>query len=182
MPDNRATQASLALARGIEAELGAVVHAAERTVILLGGLETSGMEENQLRNVLNVAQDQASQSVPVVVNFIRYQIGRARTGKHWQYNGFGLQVIDDVGNVVAEAARRAVSDAAEWLTQQGQTADEAAREEMQATAHTQLVTDYLGFLNRAFVYIRKTNGGWERLRDLVAERAGAQTEREESDA
>jgi len=180
MPDNRATQSSLALTRGIEAQLGTIVHAAERTVILLGGLETSGMEESQLRNVLNVAQD--SQSVPVVVNFIRYQIGRTRVGEQWQHNGFGLQVIDDIEGTVTEAAQRAVSSVIEWLAREGQAVDETTHEEIQTTAHRQLMTDYLGFLNRAFVYIRNVDGGWSRLNGLVAERAGAQQEQEESDA
>ncbi len=180
MPNNQTTQASPALARGVEAQLGATVHAAERTVTLLGGLEESGMEENQLRNVLDVAQD--SQSVPVVVNFIRYQIGRARTGEHWQYNGFGLQVIDDIEGIVAEAARRATGDAVQWLARQGQAVDEETRKEIQAAAHAQLMTDYLGFLYRAFVYIRNTKGGWNRLSALVAERAGAQAEQEGGDA
>lgn len=182
MPGNQAMQMNLALARGMEAQLGAIVHAAEQTVILLGSLQTSGMEENQLRNVLDVAQDKDSRSVSVVVNFIRYQIGRARTGKHWQYNGFGLQVIEDIEDVVAEAARRAVSDAIEWLARQGETVDDTNREDVQATAHIQLMTEYLGFLNRAFIYVRKTNAGWDRLNNLVKERADAQTEREESDA
>jgi len=180
MQVNQTTQASLAPTRSVEAQLGAIVHAAERTVILLGGLETSGMEESQLRNVLNVVQD--SQSVPMVVNFIRYQIGRARTGEHWQHNGFGLQVIDDLEGAVAEAARRATSDAAAWLARQGQVVDEATREEMQASAHIRLMIDYLGFLHRAFVYIRNTKGGWARLSALVAERAATQIEGEEGDA
>jgi len=180
MPNNQTTQASLALTRGMEAQLGAIVHVAEHTVILLGGLETSGMEENQLRNVLNVAQD--SRSVPLVANFIRYQIGRARVGTQWQHNGFGLQVIDDIENVVAEVARQAVGDAVGWLVRQGQVVDETAPKEMQATAHVQLMTDYLGFLNRVFVYIRNTQDGWSRLSELVTERAGAQQEQEESDA
>ena len=167
MPANQVMQTDLALMRGVEAQLGAIVHMAERTVILLEGLETSGMEENQLRNVLDVAQE--SQSVPVVVNFVRYQIGRARTGEHWQYNGFGLQVIDDIEKTVAEAAQRVA------------TVGGTTNKHIQAAAHVRLMIDYLGFLNRAFIYIRKTSGGWERLSTLVAERTNAQRE-EESDA
>jgi len=180
MPDERAMQASLALMQGIEAELKAIVYTAERTVTLLGNLETSGMEENQLRNVLNVAQE--SQRVTVVVNFIRYQIGRKRVGEQWQHNGFGLQVIQDIEKTASEAAQRAVDHATEWLIKHKQTVDELTRQQMQDTAHTKLMTYYLGFLNRAFVYIRKTKGGWSHLKDLVDERASARSEGEKSDA
>ena len=173
-------QASVALARGVKAELGAIVHTAERTVILLEGLEASGMEENQLRNVLDVARD--SHSVPMVVKFIQYQIGRARVGKQWQHNGFGLQVISDIEETVAQAARRAANNAAAQLARRRHTTDEITRDQIQASVHEQLMTNYLGFLYRAFVYVRNVKGGWNRLSELVAQRTSVQTELEENDA
>jgi len=153
---------------------------AEHSVILLEELKTSGMEESQLRNVLDVAR--SSQTVLEVIYFIEYQIGRARIGEHWQRNGFGLQVVSDIEESVAVSAQQAVDSAIAWLATQGQTVDKATQEEMASTAHLQLMIDYLGFLYRAFVYIRNVDGGWSRLSDLVAERTAAETGQEKSDA
>jgi hypothetical protein len=180
MSGNQLEEANLALTRSIEAQLGTIVHIAERSVILLEKLETSRMEESQLRNVLDVAR--GSQTVLEVIYFIQYQIGRARIGEHWQYNGFGLQVASDIEESVAVSARQAADGAIAWLAAQGQTVDETAREKMESAAHLQLMIDYLGFLYRAFVYIRNVDEGWSHLSDLVAERTAAETEREESDA
>ena len=65
----------LALQAVIRQHMDAVVYAVEEDAALLEG---SGMDRNQLQNVLNVAEE--SHSLAVVVNFIRYQMGRQGTG------------------------------------------------------------------------------------------------------
>jgi len=68
-----------------------IVRAANADAALLEG---SGIDKNQIRNVLNVAEE--SHSLAVVANFIRYQLGRSQTGPAWRHNGFGLRVIERI--------------------------------------------------------------------------------------
>jgi hypothetical protein len=136
----------------------AVVRAANAAAILLEG---SDMEKNQIRNVLNVAEE--TRSVAVVTNFVRYQIGRSRTGQAWQHQGFGLHVIDDIereGRVVDQATRSAVTYAQDLIAQRGGRAE---AEELERRARQQFMRYYLGFLNRAFYFGVETRE-WEVLR------------------
>jgi hypothetical protein len=138
--------------------MDAVVRAANAAAALLEG---SNMEKNQIRNVLNVAKE--TRNVAVVTNFIRYQIGRSRTGQEWQHQGFGLRVADDIereGWVVDQATRDVVSYARDLITQRGGQANEV---ELEQKARQQLMRYYLGFLNRAFYFGVQTNE-WEELR------------------
>ena len=48
-----------------------------------------GLKENQLRNFIDIAS--SSGSVPVLLNFIRYQIGRNSNSRQWQE--FGKELI-----------------------------------------------------------------------------------------
>ena len=74
------------------------------------------MEENQIRNVLNVAA--GTKSVEVIQAFIQYQIGRSKENTKWAFKGdepccFGDALIDqleklwdekntDVGSIASE--------------------------------------------------------------------------------
>ena len=130
----------LALEQAVREELDAVVRAAAQTVTLLrpGDQESSGMKENQIRNVINVARE--SGSVDVTTNFIRYQLGRSE-GKPWRYKGFGLAVIEAIETgVVAQAAERA--------GQQAGIVDPALLRQ----AHVTLMQHYLGYLDRTFSF------------------------------
>lgn len=147
----------LALQEAVRRQMDAIVRAASAAAILLEG---SGMEKNQIRNVLNVAEE--TRSPAVVTNFIRYQIGRSRTGQAWQHQGFGLHVIDDIereGKVVDQAAQDAVAYARDLIAQRGGQADEA---ELGRKARQQLMCYYLGFLHRAF-YFGKETRAWKEL-------------------
>jgi hypothetical protein len=147
----------LALQEAVRRQMDAIVRAANGAAALLEG---SDMEKNQIRNVLNVAEETGSQAV--VTNFIRYQIGRSRTGQAWQHQGFGLRVIDDIereGWVVDRAAQNAIAYARELITQRGGEADEA---ELERKARQQLMRYYLGFLHRAFYFGVETND-WKEL-------------------
>ena len=142
---------ALALEDAIRHQMDQVVRQAAETVMFLkptGGKE-SELRENQIRNVINVAEE--SKSVGVVTNFIRYQIGRSAGGRQWQYNGFGLRVIKDIeAGVVTQAAEDAAEKAAKKI---GEGADQDA---LYRQAYLQLIRHYLGYLNRAFIFCTKT--------------------------
>jgi hypothetical protein len=149
----------LALQEAIREQMGRIVQAANAAASLLEG---SSMEKNQIRNVLNVAEE--TRSVPVVTNFIRYQVGRSRTGQEWQHAKFGLNVVDDIegkGRPVDEATRAAVARAKALITERGGQPDEA---ELERKARQQLMRYYLGFLHRAFYFGNETNQ-WSKLRE-----------------
>lgn len=150
----------LALRKGIQSQFDGIVHAATQAATLLQG---SDMEKNQIRNVLNVADE--SNSVAVVTNFIRYQIGRSRTGKAWQHKGFGLKVVADLEEsqgAVVQAAEEAAKVARGELESRGQPVPDTLVKD----AHRALMRYYLGYLNRAFSFgISKPKGmdAWKEL-------------------
>jgi hypothetical protein len=147
----------LALHEAVGRQMDTIVRAANAAAALLEG---SNMEKNQIRNVLNVAEE--TNSVAIVTNFIRYQIGRSRTGQEWQHQGFGLRVADDIereGWVVHQATQDAVSYAQDLIAQRGEQADEA---ELTRKARQKLMRYYLGFLNWAFYFGVQTNE-WKEL-------------------
>jgi hypothetical protein len=148
----------LALQEAVRRQMDTIVRAANAAAYLLEG---SNMEKNQIRNVLNVAEERAG--VAVVTNFIRYQIGRSRTGQEWQHQGFGLRVVDDIereGWVVDQATQDAVAYAQRLIDQRGGEADAA---ELERKAREQLMRYYLGYLHRAFYFGNETNE-WDELR------------------
>lgn len=149
----------LALQEALRAQMDAVVRAANADAALLEG---AGMDKNQIRNVLNVAEE--SHSLAVVTNFIRYQLGRSQTGPAWRKNGFGLQVIKQIeasDGIVVEQAQAALERAQERVADiPSQSVDELRYD---------LMRYYLGYLNRAFIYGKETRK-WEELRS--AERRG----------
>ena len=157
----------LILQESLDQWLDRVVLAAEKTILLLEG--SSGMRTNQLRNVINVANE--SHSVPVVVNFIRYQLGRMPQGKPWQYNGFGLQVVRDIERTLRDVADKAVEEAFHQAADAGLTLDETDRADMVQQVHRQMVPLYLGYLGRAFAFVDKT-GNWAHLRQAISEASG----------
>lgn len=148
------SQLELALQEALRHQLDPLVHQAERDAALLEG---SGMKENQIRNVLNVAEE--SRSLAVVANFIRYQLGRSQTGPAWRKNGFGLRVIKQIetsGGIVAQQAEAAVKRAAKRVAEIPQEALDELRYE--------LMRYYLGYLNRAFIYGKETRQWQDLLR------------------
>jgi hypothetical protein len=87
------------------------------------------MQDKQLRNVIAVAQD--TQSIPVVDNFIKYQIGRH---EEWRHQGFGEQLLQDLRSLQAQA-----QNLADQTVPEGDLAIHGARR-------------YLGYLMRHFKY------------------------------
>lgn len=146
--ENKVLQ-KLALEEAVRRQMDDIVRqAAEAVKLLKPSGEKQSLQENQIRNVINVAGE--SESIAVVTNFIRYQIGRSSQGQGWQYNGFGLRVIEDIeAGVVAKAARDAATKAAGKI----EGADE---DSLYHQAYLELTRHYLGYLNRAFVFCTKT--------------------------
>jgi len=139
----------LALEEAVRHQMDDIVRqAAEAVKLLKPSGEKQSLQESQIRNVINVAGE--SESIAVVTNFIRYQIGRSNRGQQWQYNGFGLRVIEDIeAGVVAKAARDAAAKAASKIK-------DADQDALYRQAHLKLTRHYLGYLNRAFIFCTKT--------------------------
>jgi hypothetical protein len=160
----------LALEQAATAQRDTLVQHANRAVLLLSGAR--GLKENQIRNVVNVAGEIGS--IEGLLNFIRYQIARE---KNWQSGrsskglDFGHQVIEDIRTAVHQAACAAADEALDHLNA---TADpnkrlgDTDRDALYATAYLRLAEEYLGYLNRAFVYCEKIeNGGYGTLEQYV---------------
>lgn len=160
MPETNISR-ELALQEAIRAQMAPIVQAATRTATLL---QNSGMDKNQIRNVLNVAEE--SESVAVVANFIRYQIGRSGTGKAWQHSGFGLRVIEDITEQ-DQPVRKAL-DAVEKRVA-GRIGEDAVTDDLRRQAHVDLMRYYLGYLNRAFIFGSNDDikGSWRELKRAV---------------
>lgn len=144
---------NLLLEAAIDKQLDALVRQANRTAALLEG---TAMEENQLRNLLNVAV--TSGSPEVVINFIRYQIAREKNKWGHGDNEFGHTVIRDL----RETVDRLAGTAEESVKRNMPDAPEA--ETLRQTAYVRLMQLYLGYLNRAFYYGKKAND-FKRLRE-----------------
>jgi len=147
------THVELALQAAMQGVMDPIVRHANADAALLEG---SGMDKNQIRNVLNVAEE--SRSLAVVANFIRYQLGRSQTGPAWRKNGFGLQVIKQIeasDGIVAKQTQAALEQAQERVKDIPQEAIDELRYD--------LMRYYLGYLHRAFYYGRETKE-WKKLR------------------
>ncbi len=148
----------LALHAGIKRQMDAIVRAANADAALLEG---AGLEKNQIRNVLNVAEE--SHSLAVVANFIRYQLGRSQTGPAWRHNGFGMQVIKQIESLTGIVHRQA-EQVLEVLRDQYADLPENVADQVRY----ELMRHYLGYLNRAFVYGNsKLANAWENLRQAA---------------
>lgn len=120
-----------------------VVQRAEAVVDNTPGI-TRELEDKQPRNVIAVADD--TQSVAVVDNFIKYQIGRSKENEGWRFGerdrtGFG------------EAVRADLAQLREWAKQKA--SGEVKTEDLEI----RLVRRYLGYLARYFKYAQVQQGG-----------------------
>ena len=107
--------------------------------------ERKGLEDKQLRNVMAVAAE--TESLSVVDNFIKYQIGRSYDPKKppqkWRFGGFGEKMRVDLV----------------WLKQQAQSL--AGNKVSAKDLEIRLVRLYLGYLIRHFKYVQVPVGGGE---------------------
>jgi hypothetical protein len=120
--------------RMLRDRLDQVVEQAQRTIRETNNLSIT---KAQLGNIIAVAQE--SGSVPVVVGFIQYQMGRSRSP--WIEPGvpreswLGNYIIKRIETEIAALAKEVAGEAGV-----------APRE-----AHIDLVALYLGYLRRAFI-------------------------------
>ncbi|MBD3181140.1 hypothetical protein GF312_02540 [Candidatus Poribacteria bacterium] len=155
-------QEQLIFNREINMQLDKIVNRANKTVSRLKpGKNSNSLEESQIRNVLNVAND--SPIIEVVTNFIRYQIGRSKTGKQWQYNNFGEQVITDIESDIVFKCAGSVAD--ETIKKLKNKVPNLERDLLFYQAHIKLMKLYLGYINWAFKYSNENNDQkcWNRL-------------------
>lgn len=157
-------QWELALQAALRQCMDAVVRAGNADAALLAeSRRGEQLEKKQLSNVLSVAEE--SHSLPVVTNFIRYQMGRERIGPAWRYNNFGLQVVEQIESphgIVSCQATQVMSLLRDQCPDLPAGVGDQVRYE--------LMRHYLGYLQRAFVYGRKgPEGAWQELRDAGKE-------------
>jgi hypothetical protein len=162
--DPQELRRELVLRQAIDGQLDALVRKANVAATLFEG--SRDMEESQFRNLLNVAV--VSESAEVVINFIRYQMGRS--GRSWTYNDAGHKVIADIRWLLSELVPN-VRTSAETLLQKSSDAERAAILATiagnQADIHVRLIQLYLGYLSRAFYYGKKT-GKFSDLKEVIS--------------
>jgi hypothetical protein len=114
---------------------------------------SADLSPHQFMQLVTVARESAS--VPVVVNYLRYQIGRAG-GENvgWRWRNVGGQVVKLLEKQIREQAHNAAQRAAERVRGPGV----GASEEELRRAWIQLACRFLAILRRRFV---------QRFRDLA---------------
>ena len=144
----------LSLQEAIQQQLDELVRLSTQTVV--SHINLDRMEKSQLRNVVNVAA--TAESVEVVTNFIRYQIGRNEKQAWRGRTDFGHEVIKTIDGPVKMLADNAVGIMQEHLKQKGISEEDLKKLESQKKklAHQQLTEFYLGYLNRCFYYAKET--------------------------
>jgi hypothetical protein len=165
-----------ALSAAVQRATREVIRAAARTVQRLEPRndQLSGMRENQLRNVVNVAL--GAPSVEEIAAFIMYQMGRNTNSRAWLYGNFGLAVVEELmSGSVFTAAQRAVEDMIV-----GHPQHEPNKDQLIDQAHILLARQYLGYLNRFFFFAAQAErlpdrtspnqpNRWAQLRELIKE-------------
>jgi hypothetical protein len=98
-----------------------------------------------------VAAAEETESVPAVINYLRYQIARSKEGQGWRYADVGAQIVAELeGNVRTNAhssAQRAVERVRGTST--------VATEEEERQAWVELSRRFLSTLRRCFAWRRQ---------------------------
>jgi hypothetical protein len=144
----------LALEEAIKRQADAVVRLANQAIAGLS--QNTKLEKSQFSNLLNVAQ--SSESVEVIVNYLRYQMGREQ--KLW---GTGQNDLAHViiGHIRTELQDLVDQQIAAYLTERKIDAEPDRLRE----AHFRLVFQYIGYLRRAFVYGKADS--FEKLKEVA---------------
>jgi len=132
----------------VEKKLGDLVEKAEELVDETKAFNS--LTDTQMRNVVNVAG--GTETVAVVTNFIKYQMGREQ--KKWK-GKFGDKLIEEIKGFerVAEQITDSVADTISKKKTDIKGMPDKDRVWMNLTRH------FLGFLNRYFYYRSKVKGG-----------------------
>jgi hypothetical protein len=133
--------ARLALRQAVEPYAEALVDLADATLTtnMMNNLLQHKMRAAQINNLLGVSLETSSPAV--VVNWVRYQMGRKETREAWGNTGLGKQIIADINRIkqpdmAGKVAEMAFRDSSE----------EHIRE-----AQIVMVRLYIGYLKRWFV-------------------------------
>ncbi|MBE2199681.1 MAG: hypothetical protein IAE79_13785 [Anaerolinea sp.] len=139
---NTTMQRELRINQAIDEQLNSILKQMQ-ALLETSRIWESKMEVGQVQNLLAVAQE--TDSVEVVKNFIRYQIGRDTTGSSWRRRVgtgpvFGEQIITELDKLEGIARTLVAQDAVDL---------EIDRTWMKMTRL------YLGYLRRYFYYKKR---------------------------
>lgn len=142
--------------RNIDRAKEQLVGAAETLLRDAGVTPSRDFGHSQLRNLVAVASE--TESPAVVLNFIRYQMGRDDKGKNWSKATEGKRIgdrfIDALNHgegVVSQALKNVVSDEEDVLIRQ--------------LARMELIRYFLGFATRYMKYLELQSQAQRRGRD-----------------
>ncbi len=135
----RAPTKRLALSEAVEIYSEQLVSWADTTLSaeMMKQLKNNGMRLAQLNNFLNVTLE--ARSPAVVLNWVRYQMGRRETRRAWGKSGFGEQVTQDIRKIRRELVGK--------ITEDIYAEPQAHRQEV----HLALLRRYAGYLKRWYV-------------------------------
>ena len=126
----------LRINQSIEQHIGAIVHQAEE---FLNQFHPQNMDltklakPTQIRNLVNIAKE--APHAAIITNFIRYQIGRDKKPIDRRFGEGLIRQLDSL------------SELARSISQQ------AGDEHRIDAIHIELVSRFLGYMNRHFVYL-----------------------------
>ena len=148
------TSLTLAHRRGIDRAKESLVRAAETLLTVAQATEINPRDfgHSQLRNLIAVALE--TESPAVVLNFIRYQMGRAGRNKGWANiargtdKRLGDRFIDEIES--GEVARAL------------DTLDLSGDAMLRQLAHIELIRHFLGFASRYLKYLDLKRPGRDR--------------------
>lgn len=164
-----------ALGSAIQYHIRDVVKAAADTIYLLQPQngKKSGMKNNQMSNILNVAI--SAQSVEEIAAFLLYQMGRKTNSEQWLYGDFGHTVVQHLlQDKVKKAAIDAQDRAVERINKTNLgTLSENEQKKLHDEAHIALARQYLGYLGRLFSFADGTQR-WEQLTAFAELGAGGE--------
>lgn len=132
--------------QGIEQKLNAIIDESRKLVDETK--VTANLDKTQMSNLLGVALQ--TESARVVANYIRYQMGRDTKGTTWRAGEFGEKLATHLERL-EEEAKAIAQDAAQ------QAADPPTQADIDR-AWIGLVRQFVGQLNRYFVYKRTAEG------------------------
>lgn len=158
--EEREVRRGLILKHAIEREVSKLIETGAAAVRRLKPPQGGRMEENQIRNLLNVAME--TSSVDVITNFIRYQIGRSPGVWGDKEDKFGPTLIRDIETGAVLQAAECVKKAVGGGIGEGHVGDTFDR------AYLQLARLYLGYVTRVFYYAKRREDAkdpkaWENL-------------------
>ncbi|EFO79704.1 hypothetical protein OSCT_2389 [Oscillochloris trichoides DG-6] len=141
--DMGALRRDLLLEQAIDRHAATLVRLATQAVLRLAG---SKMKASQLRNAVNVANEDGS--FDVIANFIRYKIATQEDSWGREASSFGHTVIEHLQTKVRKEAEEAHSELLSQL--EGEEQDRLKEQIYRA-----MMRRYFGYAVRAFAYYEK---------------------------